>query len=452
MPPPFITSTRANVHDSLPVFGILGYSEAKFPGAGRRFLGVQFVLGYRSRRSAVLAFLVALMLVACAQPAAYASAVSTVPQRTWGTDGRVFSLAKAGQSVFVTGNFSHLVNPATGATLVAGNVAALDATTGQPVSTFSVGTNGAILAAAVSPDGNTLYLAGTFSKINGKPRSRLAAVTTTTGALLPWAPAASASVHAILPLATKVIIGGDFTQLDGTAVKRIGAVDTAKGALVPGWSATASCRVQALAVSQDGTQIYAGGYAQYWDGIDRPGLARLSAATGALDSSFNAQYLPNSKLCDPVHTHDGMNPFEIAVGPYALLVAVGGLRNDLDALNFSGSVFWRDRADGDFQTVVMLGNDIYAGGHFVNEFIDRCGTHQAPVHLIKIDALGGCQDTSWVADMTTPNKSGHFYGVWTLLTDGGSLYVGGEFQRTYTVVNGKGRTYQTPSYAVFPAS
>jgi hypothetical protein len=413
---------------------------------------VQVVLGYHSRLSVVLAFLFALTLIACTQPVANASTISTVPQRTWGTDGRVFSLAIAGQSVFVTGSFSHLVNPATGATLVAGNVAALNATTGQPVSTFSVGTNGAILDAVVSPDGSTLYLAGTFSKVNGKPRSRLAAVTTNSGALLPWAPVASAAVHAILPLATKVIIGGDFTQLDGRAAKRLAAVDTVKGALVPDWSASASCRVQALAVSQDGTQIYAGGYAQYWDGIDRPGLARLSATTGALDTSFDAQYLPNSKLCDPVHNHDGMNPFEITVGPYALLVAVGGLRNDLDALNFSGSVYWRDRADGDFQTVVMVGNDIYAGGHFVDEFIDRCGTHQAPVHLVKIAALGGCQDTSWVADMTTPNKSGHFYGVWSLLSSGGSLYVGGEFQRTYTVVNGKGRTYQTPSYAVFPAS
>jgi hypothetical protein len=74
------------------------------------------------------------------------------------------------------------------------------------------------------------------------------------------------------------------------------------------------------------------------------------------------------------------------------------------------------------------------------------------VHLIKVDALGGCQDTSWVADMTTPNKVGHYYGVWSLLTSGDALYVGGEFQRTCTVVNGKGRTYQTPSYAMISGS
>ena len=74
------------------------------------------------------------------------------------------------------------------------------------------------------------------------------------------------------------------------------------------------------------------------------------------------------------------------------------------------------------------------------------------MHLIKINALGGCQDTSWVSDMTTPNKQGRFYGVWSLLSSGGSLYVGGEFQRTFTVVDGRGRTYQTPSYAVFPGA
>src|SRR5690349_24316431 len=139
--------------------------------------------------------LVCLMFGALLPPSAYATNVSTVPQRTWGTDGRVFALAKAGQNIFLAGSFSHLVNPATGATLVAGNVAALDATTGQPVPSFSVGTNGAILADAVSPDGKILYLAGTFTKVNGKPRSRLAAVSATTGALLPWAPVAAASVN-----------------------------------------------------------------------------------------------------------------------------------------------------------------------------------------------------------------------------------------------------------------
>jgi hypothetical protein len=419
------------------------------------------VLGCRFRLSGMLAGAVAmlssLLLVAGLQPAARAasvstmSTVSTVPKQTWGTDGRVFSLANAGQRVFLTGSFSHLVNPATGAAMPASNVAALDATAGTPVPGFSVGANGAVNAAAVSPDGRTLYLAGNFTKVNGKPRSHLAAVSTASGALTSWAPAAGSTAHAILPLADKVVVGGDFIKLDGQQVKRIGAVDTAKGALVPGWSASASCRVQTLAASADGSQIYAGGYARYWNTVDRPGLVRLSAATGALDLSFDAHYLPNSQLCAPLKSHDGMNPFQVTVGPYALLVAVGGLRNDLDALSFSGSVIWRDRADGDFQTVVMSGNDIYAGGHFVDQFFDRCGTHKSPVHLIKINALGGCQDTSWVADMTTPNKKGHFYGVWSLLASNGSLYVGGEFKRTFTVVGGKGRTYQTPSYAVFPS-
>jgi hypothetical protein len=408
--------------------------------------------GYQVRCPALIAFFTSLMLVLGTQPSAYASTVSTVPQRTWGTDGKVFALARAGQSVFLAGTFAHVVNPASGAEAVANNVAALDATLGTPVPGFSVRTNGAVLATAVSPDGKTLYLAGSFSLVNGKPRSRLAAVSTTSGALTPWAPDAAAAVRAILPLSTKVVVGGDFIQLDGKPVKRIGAVDTVSGALVPGWSAAASCRVQALTASADGSLIYAGGYARYWDGIDQPGLVRLSAATGALDASFNAHYKPNSKLCAPNRSHDGMNPFEIAVAPYAVLVAVGGVSNDLDALEFDGTLAWRDIADGDFQAVVIIGNDIYAGGHFATNFLDRCGMRPPPVHLVKVNALGGCQDTSWVADMTTPNKAGHFYGVWALVTNGSSLYVGGEFRRTYTVVDDKGHTYQTPSYAVFPAS
>lgn len=258
---------------------------------------------------------VALTFAPSSVSAASSGAVSVTPQATWGTDGKVYTMTEIGNTIYLAGTFQNLVNPKTGVKQPAANIGAIDATTGKPIPTFAAGTNGLIYSIKGSADGSTVYVGGVFTAADGVTRKNLAAFSTSTGAVTTWAPKATVAVRAVLPIGDKVIVGGDFTYLNGLPVQRIGAVDTNTGATYPGWNTSATCRVQALTATPDGQSFYAGGYAQYWNGVYQPGIVRMSASTGQVDPSFNAHYAPNQVACEPVHHHGGNNPFTIFVQP-----------------------------------------------------------------------------------------------------------------------------------------
>ena len=383
--------------------------------------------------------------------AASSGVVAVTPSATWGTDGKVYTMTEVGNTIYLAGTFQNLVNPKTGIKQPAANVGAIDATTGKPITTFTAGTNGLIYSIKASADGSTLYVGGIFTAADGVTRKNLAAFSTATGAVTPWAPKATVNVRAVLPIGDKVIVGGDFTYLNGQAVQRIGAVDTNTGATYPGWNTSATCRVQALTATPDGQSFYAGGYAQYWNGVYQPGIVRMSASTGQIDTSFNAHYAPNQVACEPVHHHGGNNPFTIYVQPTngSLFVAIGGTNNILDGLSSSGARYWRDYADGDMQTVTMLGSYLYAGGHFRTNIWDACGTRFAPIHIARINPANGCVDPTFTTYLTPYDQAGHYYGTWVLINDGTNLFAGGEFTGNNSTVDGVNVYTKSPSYAVF---
>jgi hypothetical protein len=392
-----------------------------------------------------------LTLAPSSATAASSGAVAVTPTATWGTDGKVYSMTKVDNTIYLAGTFKNLVNPKTGKKQPAANIGAIDATTGKPIATFAAGTNGLIYSVRTSADGSTVYVGGVFTAADGVARKNLAAFSADTGAVTSWAPRATVAVRALLPLGDKVIVGGDFTWLNGVSTQRIGAVDTATGANYPGWNTSATCRVQVLTPTPDGQSFYAGGYAQYWNGTYQPGIVRMSATSGQLDPSFNARYAANQMACEPVHHHGGNNPFDIYVQPStgSLVVSVGGTNNILDGLSSSGARYWRDYADGDFQTATVLGDYIYAGGHFRSHIWDSCGNNFVPEHIVRINPRNGCVDASWTTYMYPHDQAGHYYGTWSLINDGTNLYAGGEFKSTESYADGKWVFRKSPSYAVF---
>lgn len=108
-----------------------------------------------------------------------------------------------------------------------------------------------------------------------------------------WEP--DGPVHAIAVAGDTVYIGGSFTSLTdpatGQTVPRGGlaALDSATGELMPGWSASADGEVLALAVSEDGSQVVAGGKFRSVNGETRRRLVGLSAATGDLISPWRGR-------------------------------------------------------------------------------------------------------------------------------------------------------------------
>jgi hypothetical protein len=95
--------------------------------------------------------------------------------------------------------------------------------------------------------GNVVYLAGTFTSVNGSTRNRLAALTRTTGALLNWNPGADSAVNLIRPSSdqSKVFVAGSFNQL-GSSLSRqgIGALKLSTGVTGDGADPTGNTAVE----------------------------------------------------------------------------------------------------------------------------------------------------------------------------------------------------------------
>ena len=99
-------------------------------------------------------------------------------------------------------------------------LAAFNSTTGALITSFdptitSTSTSlPGVYSLAVSPDGSTLYVGGTFDHVNGSYRDNLAAFNTSTGALTSWAPAATSKVRAIAvsPSGSQIYLGGEFND------------------------------------------------------------------------------------------------------------------------------------------------------------------------------------------------------------------------------------------------
>lgn len=100
-----------------------------------------------------------------------------------------------------------------------------------------------------------------------------------------------------------VYVGGSFTNVNGTTRKGIAALHVnpgvttgpdADGSIVTGFKANVSNMVRDLALSPDGTALYAGGQFVSVNSVPETALVRVNAKTGAVDHSFQFT------LSDPV--------------------------------------------------------------------------------------------------------------------------------------------------------
>ncbi len=81
--------------------------------------------------------------------------------------------------------------------------------------------------------GDTVYLAGRFSTVNGQTRRGFAAVHRVTGALQAWQPAPNADGGIVRTAGGRVWIAGEFTRVGGQPHRGLAEVDPATGAPLP---------------------------------------------------------------------------------------------------------------------------------------------------------------------------------------------------------------------------
>lgn len=375
-------------------------------------------------RAAILT--VGLALVNAVGFASPASAVfDTTPSSTWDPDGPVHAIAVSGNRVYIGGNFTSMSNPATGEVVPRSSLAALDASTGELVRSWSADADGDVRALAMSADGSRVLAGGTFREVDGVARPRLAALAATDGSVLsPWQGRATGVVRDLLVVGDKVYVAGGFGSLNGNHERGVGVLQVADGNLAGGFSASTDRIVYGLAMS-GGSLVVAGKFDTV-NGTPRAALAAVNPDTGALVLRWSPQ-----PLCDRCAKY-----WDVVADAQRVYVAIGGPGGRVAAYDPStgtGQNQWVTRANGDAQALALADGWVYVGGHFNGDgaFAGEFRTQLAAVR----------QDNGRVTDFA-PTMYRSYPGVWALTAVSEALYAGGHF-------NGAGARQESPYFARF---
>ena len=284
---------------------------------------------------------------------------------------------------------------------------------------------------ALTLSSNTVYVAGSFSSIDGVKRHSLAAIATD-GTLLPWDPDPLYGARTLAVSGRTVYVGGAFTTIGGVARNGLAAIDM-DGTLLA-WNPDlqndsdstfgfVSTTVNALAVS--GSTVYVGGEFGSINGVPR----RALAAIGTDGTLLPWRPIPKASR-DCGGPGGGIScPADPIVSTLALsgnTIYVGGSfssindapRNRLAAISMDGtllpwipSVRGATSYGGEVDSLVVSGSTVYIGGDFAT--VDDKPRRS----LAAIDAYGTL--LPW-----NPNPNGTVAAL--AITDS-TVYAGGNF-------------------------
>ncbi len=364
-----------------------------------------------------------------------ALALSSVPDSTWMTNGRVLAMAQKGTTLYIGGKFTKILDQNGKVQYAAQNVAAIDMTTGQGIPSFSASVTNAsgsaaeVDALAVSSDGSDVYIGGLFDTVNGVSHKRFAAVSSSTGALdARFAPAFANGVRTILVTPSLVYVGGQFVSVNGKSRQRLAAL-TSTGKLDNTWVPFANSMVRKLVLAPDGKTIFVAGAFSTMDGVSRQSVARVTTDTGALD----AWAIPTGTIGNP------MTAWDLLPTSTRLYVGFGAKPNYLSAFHLDmgsyGGQIWKDNFVGNVQTVALSpdGSRLFFGGHMGTATLQQsvCGGSNNLHGLGSVNPSTGAFNCDWYP--TILPDSGNYTAAWTFLSTPSALWIGGYF----TSVGGK---------------
>jgi trimeric autotransporter adhesin len=255
-------------------------------------------------------------------------------------------------------------------------------------------------------------------------RAHLGAVSASVGAgpafLAPvaaWNPGAGNSVSALAArTGTTVFAGGFFTSVDGLTRDGIAALDLPGGTGDTGFRGDVNPGETVWALQSDGARLYAGGDFTKIDNSPSPSVAELDPATGSLAPGF-ASTLGGGTVETLALSSDGS---KLYAGGLGLTVLGGNL--DLDAFNASSGAFLTGAApsaDGPVVRLLTSGDTVYVAGHF-----SQLGG-AAHAHLGAFSSSTGAVIPSFAPAVS--GSLGGSPGVTALALSGSRLYIGGQF-------------------------
>ena len=295
------------------------------------------------------------------------------PLPTAQIDGVAWGQLVVGDVVYVVGDFK-TARPAEAPKgqqeVPRSNILAYDINTGQLIEDFAPTLNGAGRSLALSEDGKTLYVAGEFDKVNDEWHSRLAAFDISQGhgtLISSFRPMFSTTVKDIAVAGDTLYAGGYFTKVNGRPRVRLAALKASTGELL-NWTASAegpNAQVYAIEVSPDHSKVVIGGSFSSVNGSSQPGygMALLSASTGEM--------LP-MPVNDTVRTAgEKAAIFDIAVDDAGFYATAYSAVGRLDEANLEGSfkadwdgnLIWLEPCHGDTYGIAPTKEMVYTVGH-----------------------------------------------------------------------------------------
>ncbi len=263
-----------------------------------------------------------------------------------------------------------------------------------------------------------IYIGGDFHTVNTQTRNHIAVFDSTNGQLTTWDPNMNNIVYALALSGSTLYAGGSFTTVAGvTAYNRLVAIDTGTGDVISTFNPSISNGiVYALALSEAGTTLYAGGTFTTVGGATYNRLAAFDAGTGSVISTF----IPNIGA-GTVYVL-ALSDSTLYAGGTFTLVNGSTTRNRLAALNTSTGTTtdFNPNMNNAVYALALSGSTLYAGGLFTT--VNGGGTGNTRNRLAALNTSTGIRtdfdpnmnDTVWNLDLSNPAR----------------LVAGGEFSTT----------------------
>jgi len=372
------------------------------------------MLGRKSRRGFAVAFVAAMGLGTAG--VAQAIPVQPHPVQTWQTNGRVNAIVVSGNVAYLGGQFTSMRPPgaAPGSGEVTRNHAAAVSLTTGALLPWNPNVNNTVRALRVV--GSTVYMGGAFTQVGGATHTRVAAVQATgTGAVIPaFKASASGEVFAVVASGNSLFLGGGFGTVDGASRPNLAAVSTTTGALLP-WAPAVDGQVRAIRLLGF-PRMVVGGTFTHLNGAAANNIGAVDGDTG-------------NNL--PWRDHTTYPIIGLASDANGVYVAGAGGGGNFAAFDpATGNQKWLGGTNGNVQAITVVGGDVYVGGHMQFYCGPQHGQHTCTNPIARDKLLAVDEDNGSLLPWAPGADSA--LGVFALTGMGstGNLLSGGDFRHT----------------------
>lgn len=374
-------------------------------------------------------------------------------------NGVVWDQEIVGDTVYVGGQFT-LARPAGAAAGVnevsRQNLLAYDLHSGALINSWAPSANAQVKSISSNADGSVIYVAGSFTQINGVNRGRVAALDPVTGDVKAnLTTGFDSTINSVFWTPDALYVGGHFNRANSTPRTKVAAISPNNGAILPFAPNIPDRNVQAVVASPDGTKVAIGGAFTSANGSNRPGLGLV-----LVDSATGQSNLPLSANNQIRNAGDKAAILALSAdadgfyGTGYVSGAKAGTTEGTFAVNWGGDLVWVDDCHGDSYDIVPVDDIVYVASH--KHYCANLGTggfpqtdpwpyYRATAHSKAatgisqpdiypnsyLDQAGQPSNTllNWFPDVNAGTYTGQGQGTWDVAANDDYVVMGGEFTR-----------------------